>query len=119
MLVVAVALSTAACGGSRAPDVFITALCPIDGDAAVAILEDGRRQRIARVDAHGRTRWVRLLPGNPFTIGPYNGISIVGDVVTVRYGHVIDDRVIDHALVGYSLRDGRLLWDTHRAVQSA
>lgn len=110
--IVVVSLLLMACSDKRGPDVFIKALHPIDGNAAVVIYEDGNRQRIARIDATGRARWSRVLPGAPLTIAPYNAMAIVGDTVVVRYGHRVDYVATDHALAGFSLRDGRLLWDT-------
>ncbi|MBE7449724.1 MAG: PQQ-binding-like beta-propeller repeat protein [Kofleriaceae bacterium] len=102
----------AVCRDRRQPDVFILALQPLDDRSAIVIYQHRKHESVARVDDRGRTLWSSPLAGVPSTISPYNGIAVSADVVTVRYAHVRDSDPVDHAVAGFSLKDGALVWDT-------
>lgn len=111
-VLIALAAALAACRDRHQPDVYITALQPLDDGSAIVIYTGRKQQRIARVEITGRMTWSSPLAGKPVTIAPYNGISISDDIVTVRYAHMRDSDPTDHALAGFSLKNGALVWDT-------
>lgn len=103
----------AACSNSSDSETWLSAVHALDGDSAVALFRAGDGvYSIGMIDAKGAVRWRTKIPGAPYVIGPYNGINVVGDLATIRYGHVDGYRKSDHAVAAFSLRDGKQLWNT-------
>jgi hypothetical protein len=114
--VLGVALGTWRCRSKQAPVGFVVAMRAVDGDSAIVVWRHNGRDRvhhwIGRVDTGGRTRWLAEVPGEARTIGGNTSGLVIGDgVVALRYSHVEDWRGIDHAMIGFSLDEGRVLWD--------
>jgi hypothetical protein len=97
------------CTREAPDDGFITELQVLDEDTALVVWranyqDRGSRGWVGRVDARGRTRWVRELPSDPMT---GRSLIVAGDLVAVRYSR----DGADHSLIAFDLDDGRKRWD--------
>ena len=103
--------------GSGPPSGFVVAVRAVDANSAVVVWrnnEDGHPPRsfVGRVDADGKVRWWRELPGVASTIAARDGLAVGDGVVTVPYVHDYDAfRPLGSAMTAFAIADGALLWD--------
>lgn len=73
------------------------------------VYEPTRSGWLSRVDAKGRTLWLRELPGDPHAL---DSIHVGSGIVAVRYTHLKKGGAEgeDHAIVAFTF-DGKQLWD--------
>jgi len=85
----------------------IHAMAALADRSAVAVVGTDSGDFVVKLDASGGASWSSKLPRAARTIGANDGMAVTGDVIAVRNGgpHSL-------ALSGYSIADGRRLWDT-------
>jgi len=101
---------------SGPPDGFILAYHAINGNRAVVLMranyqDKPSRMWVARIDADRGLRWWRQLPELAHSVGPYDGMSVDDDLVTIRYSRDEDHGDPNHATFAFATEDGRPRWD--------